>query len=539
MSIDKRTGKEFVDESTECAICLEAFDADGEGAGDGKEEHTQILTLTCGHKWHLACLVDQLQTAQPVPGKRLLFNGCQCAKCGTICEHAELEHLTRTTDALRQQVDALVEEQLTLEAPQVLEAARRETNDDSLSLKKVIQEARRKYAFYLCSHCRKPYFGGTVECADALEPPTDGGRDMTSAERLCVACAPQSQVVCQNPLAHRGHIIWKCRFCCQPATHVCYGNTHFCSDCHDRNTARYTLPPSSRPPSIASIPCPGDACTYPKPAGTITHQNGSTMACEQVYGCACCQSASNRQGHVERPGSRNFVQNPSGSQGLTGWTQRNPRMSWQVEDSDLPVQEDASTTTRATNFVSSFQPCIMQQVMDLNQILKSPLRESPRNYTFEVSARYMGRTDCPSVFRLQAIALDMNRRVIQQQATDVLEAPPDYWERAEVLLNVEAAQRPRYIAVIVVGQDRRFWQGLFGSKVCQIQLRLLGSPHELQACLREGVGETVRNQDRRLNDEVGPENHHQGRRPQESLLVLLRDGLLPIVVLLLLAWLLQ
>jgi RING-like zinc finger len=96
----------FVDDSTECAICLIAFSEDTAAA---------ITTLKCGHRWHTDCLREQLRTALPNHSQRLVFTGCRCAKCGTYCDddhNPELQEFTRKTDGLRQRVDQLIREQL-------------------------------------------------------------------------------------------------------------------------------------------------------------------------------------------------------------------------------------------------------------------------------------------------------------------------------------------------------------------------------------------------------------------------------------------
>ena len=486
----------FVDESTECAICLEPFEI----VQAGGSQPRRTIILKCGHKWHLSCLKEQLQTALPVPGERILFSGCQCAKCGTVCEHDELEHFTRTTDVLREQVNALIKEQLELEAPELWKNAQTQESDPTriTPITKLLEEGRRKYAFYLCSYCKEPYFGGTIECADALEPT----RPSSAEQRLCVACTSHSQTPCRNPLEHARYIIWKCRFCCQPATHVCYGNTHFCDACHDRNSQRYTdHRPSSRPPHISPIPCRGQGCChYPLPPdGATYHHNGPTIASEQVYGCAWCGSRTSghdhRLGQQRRPGSHNLLKNPNGANQLQGWVQLNPRMSWKVEPLQTPVDTSLSTVNTTTNFVSSFYPCVMQQTIDLEQILSLRSAQTAdaqdQELRFEVSALYMGRFDCPSVFRLQAVIVEAStptttavqprqQVILAQNSTAVLEAPPDYWEKVELELPPVPASRARYVVVTVLGQDKRFWQGNFGSKVCDIQVRLLGTDDEIQ-----------------------------------------------------------
>ncbi len=99
--------KKFEDTSSDCAICLEPLEGE------------RVITLNCGHKWHFDCIAQQLSTTQPTSKQRLLFTGCQCAKCGSICDHEELSDLTRTTDILREKVDRLLQEQLALDAPDI------------------------------------------------------------------------------------------------------------------------------------------------------------------------------------------------------------------------------------------------------------------------------------------------------------------------------------------------------------------------------------------------------------------------------------
>jgi len=121
---------------------------------------------------------------------------------------------------------------------------------------------------------------------------------------------------------------------------------------------RTTRPPP--PPTLKSIPCSGSTCLFPKPDNQSHHSNGSIKDSEQVYSCAWCQSTSNRPQHTEEAGSKNLITNHSGQHHLRGWQQINPRISWLVEQSDLPVN-----STTAVNFVSSFQPCVMSYSVDL------------------------------------------------------------------------------------------------------------------------------------------------------------------------------
>jgi len=600
----------FQDTSTECAICLEPLDGVDYNDDDHPSNKRATITLSCGHRWHLECLKEQLELARPNSTKRLLFSGCQCAKCGTICEHKALEDYTRTTDALRLKVNDLLMEHLNNDVASLSsnnDENKRETNisaNNSLLLawkqvqyskdpqvkEKVLHDARKKYAFYLCSHCQEPYFGGTVECSDGMVEEDDS----IAEPRLCMACTPQ--IVCRNPVEHLASIVWKCRYCCQPATHVCYGNVHFCHSCHDRNTQRVEqlhlwkqeqryarrsgqdstiLPPAP----LESIPCPGNDCPFPKPplssfSGTNNdnnnptfvavsnssssataeyHTNGSAPDCEQVYTCLICQSAVEEQ--QEAQGSENLLINPSGQLGLQGWQQLNRRMSWQVEDSGWPLNRETTT-----NFVSSFETCVMSQVVDLGRLIPSveATRFQTDDFSVEVSARYQARTDCPSVFRLEAIAMDRNRRTLERLQTSVLDAPPDHWGKAKLILEHLRLEQASHVAIVITGKDRPFWNGNFGSKVADCSVRILwdrdrgnreeydndngdgdvpGPNNENEALVQNrepapNGGHNALRLNRRVHQvHVGPA-HQEGRRNW-----LLLDLILPVVCFVLFAWL--
>lgn len=461
------SGALFQDESEECAICFESLN----------DTDMEVIELTtCGHRWHLECLRAQLQQAQPNPAQRLVLTGCRCAKCGSVCDHPALRHYTRKTDALREKVDAVLKEQL------------------DISTEAEVAEARRKYAIYLCSHCSEPYFGGTIACADTV----DG--EVPPEERLCIACAPTrlQQVHCRHPLEHRGFHRWKCRYCCKEATHVCYGTVHFCQNCHDRNSERVAQLQQQKlkqryrghdnvdvhnqvepPATLTAIPCPGgETCPYPRPPGVTHHQNGPSAECEQVYSCAWCQSNPQSTGHafVEPPGSGNLLQNSNGQNGLRGWKQMNPRSHWRTEQSASPLSQEITT-----NFVSSFDWCIMMQSVPLHRYVRDPSQ-----VRLEASAKCMGRTDCPSVFLMEVIVVDRRGRLLVRQRTDHLEVPADFWERTS--LTVEPTPQAHELLFVVHGKDLRFWEGNFGSKVTDCQVRVLGNREELERVMLSGAG---------------------------------------------------
>jgi hypothetical protein len=463
------TAAVFKDTSTECAICLSSFLEDDDDENSGAE----IIMLTCGHRFHFDCLKEQLEHAQPNHSRRLLFGGCRCAKCGVFCDHPAFKDLTRKTDNLRTKVDVLIQEQLQIDHPNEW---RETSHDNNKSL--LLERGRRTYAFYLCNSCQGPYFGGSVECADQEEG------ELPSQDRLCPSCSEQTQTHCQHSEEHRGFHVWKCRYCCSPSSHVCYGKVHFCESCHDRNSQRVRQQQQQQqqrrgtagPPPLEAIPCKGSDCPYPKPVGQDNHYNGPSPSCEQVYHCAWCMSSQSRQSLTPtiEPGSRNLLINPSGEQGLQGWQQFNPRLSWKVEASDIPV----NGTTR-TNFVSGFQWCIMAQRVTLHRFVTDP-----SSVRVEVSAKFMGRTDCPSVFRMEAIVLNSGSEQIHRANIGPLDAPSDFWERASLI--VDSIPNAHEIIMVVYGKDSRFWQGDFGCKVAECSVRVLCSEDEWETVLRTG-----------------------------------------------------
>ncbi len=363
--------------------------------------------------------------------------------------------MTRKTDALRERVDALVEEQLKADLPkEAWEGARHDRDAKA----KLLDEGRRNYAFYLCGGCDEPYFGGTVECADEQQGESD-------VDRLCQSCSPKSQEICRRPFEHRAYHVWKCRYCCSPASFVCYGNVHFCKPCHDRKNPKLE--------EVEEIPCRGASCTFPKPQGQTTHSNGPSRHCEQVYYCAWCKSSSSNHALDESTGSRNFIVNPSGEEGARGWRQVGMRM-WQVENTEVRV--DPLTHT---NFVSSYTWAGMMQTVPLHEYVRDP-----SSVRIEVSSKFMGRTDCPSVFRMEAIVTNSHGRILHRVGTSELTAPADYWEKAT--LTIDPVNGAHEVSMIVYGKDIPYWAGNFGSKVCHCSIRVLCEEGQIEDMLVAG-----------------------------------------------------
>lgn len=412
----------FKDTSTDCAICLTSL------------SDQPCLTLTCGHIWHESCLRAQLLHSQPNPAKRLLFSGCRCAKCSAFCDHPALSDVARAHLDLSAKVDELIIDQLHVDGVQ-------------MQGKYALEYGRRTYAFYLCALCKEPYFGGTIECAD------EDDRDLPPDDRLCQKCSPRTTKVCGHA-DHRAFYVWKCRYCCQRASYVCYGNTHFCLSCHEKNSNR------RRGEVMTATECPGAGrCTTPLPEGHESHKNGPEPDCELLLYCAWCESDSSQVISWSERGSPNMVYNPSGEQGTSGWHPLSVS-GWRPEQSEHPLRDCP------VNFVSTCNWCVMAQVVNLTQFIRNP-----SNAFIEVSARYMARWDCPSVFKLEGALFDSNCNRLKHFQTDPLPAPADYWDQSKHIF--QPTPGAHFALISVSGKDTRFWAGDYGSKVADCSIRVL------------------------------------------------------------------
>lgn len=86
-----------------------------------------------------------------------------------------------------------------------------------------------KMAVYKCFECKKPYPAGKKECDRA---------ERNEEELMCQTCVALKvgpiKGVTECDIHGKDFIIYKCRFCCSPSEWFCWGDTHFCDSCHDR-----------------------------------------------------------------------------------------------------------------------------------------------------------------------------------------------------------------------------------------------------------------------------------------------------------------
>ena len=135
-----------------------------------------------------------------------------------------------------------------------------------------------RLSYYMCFKCKVPYFGGLKSCENVQE----GKGDFKPEELVCGKCSSVSVGAgIKNCKLHGTEFIeFKCRFCCSVAQWFCWGTTHFCDSCHDKqNKGDYV----SRKKKSELPKCPGPTrcslkCKHP--------ENGDEFA----LGCSICRN---------------------------------------------------------------------------------------------------------------------------------------------------------------------------------------------------------------------------------------------------------
>lgn len=200
------------------------------------------VQLNCKHVIHYHCLMQKLEKRWPAA--RVVFNYMTCGECKQPIKHPELRKSLYQHESLKSHVEKMAIKQLKREGlgndKRLHEKGGKYYNNMELF-------AMDRLAYYICFKCKKPYYGGMRKC-DAQDI------DKFNKEHLvCGGCR-----MGPNMKACKIHgtefIMWKCRFCCGRASWFCWGNTHFCDNCHTRQEGGDYL---NRKPMSAHPKCPG------------------------------------------------------------------------------------------------------------------------------------------------------------------------------------------------------------------------------------------------------------------------------------------
>eukprot|EP01083_Nonionella_stella_P296938 1008581_1 len=230
--VEARAGNQA--ESDMCGICA----SDDLGSAP-------CIQLKCEHIFHFHCVESRIEKRWP--GARIGFNFLNCPMCNKEIAHPSLiEHL-EPIFAVWQEILEKVQERVRIEA---LEEEDRVNDPESRFFNDPVSYGLSIYAFYECFHCHKPFFGGRRDCEANLE------EDVKPEDLVCRKCSDVPQGQC-DLAEHAEYILWKCRFCCEPAIWFCNGTTHFCDYCHSHDAGGRMAGTAGNQKERAKCPPPG------------------------------------------------------------------------------------------------------------------------------------------------------------------------------------------------------------------------------------------------------------------------------------------
>jgi len=250
-----------------CIICLEPL------------RMAACIQSTCGHILHAECVKSRIRAGLESRGLvSLEFANCPLCKHPVASDKYTLQWELSKVKALEQRVATTISR----ERSKLTKEANAEIEDN-------------KFAIYQCDKCTNVYFGGFVNCELALQEQERQheleqgleGNNLVNAQQgdddsnfLCSSCTCASL---QVPLcSEHGDVAmsFKCHFCCSPSTFFCWGTTHFCTVCHERQiTDRLNLMHESE-----FAQCTPESC----PLGVAHPLNGSKHHGPFILGCSLC-----------------------------------------------------------------------------------------------------------------------------------------------------------------------------------------------------------------------------------------------------------
>ena len=175
------------------------------------------IELDCGHIFHYQCIKKRLNIKQYYDSPNVNFGFARCPLCNIRISHNSLlKQELKQIQTLYRDFEQRAYDQLKQEYGITI------LNNDK---EKNIEYALKRYAFYYCNICKNPYFGGLASCRDIAQ-------GLNRSDFVCSPCSGIGQEKCK--IHGKDYMVYKCKFCCNVATYFCWGNTHFCIDCHKK-----------------------------------------------------------------------------------------------------------------------------------------------------------------------------------------------------------------------------------------------------------------------------------------------------------------
>lgn len=217
------------------------------------------ILLDCGHVFHFECVKSKI--ASGWSGYRISFGFLDCALCKQQMSHVALKDVLKPwLDLLQQVKEKAVARFHVLKLEDTPEVKDRK----SPFFKSPEKYSMYRFSYFKCFKCKKPYYGGERACE------ANQRENFDPKELVCGGCSdPTGKATCETH--GNEYIEYKCKFCCNVAIWFCWGNTHFCEECHKK---------ASTIAQVAKDKLPKCTCTIKHPP------NGEEFS----LGCGLCTS---------------------------------------------------------------------------------------------------------------------------------------------------------------------------------------------------------------------------------------------------------
>jgi len=246
--------------------------------------NSPCIKLECGHVFHAKCIRRRtIRTGKGPP--KISFNHLECPICKALSpfSHPFLKVDLAPQRHLYQKVQENALQRLKIEgfeySPELAYGGAYYGNETGFALS--------KFQYYSCAKCSKPYFGGLRDC----EENNDGDSNASDAH-VCDSCTSHNVLACH---IHGNEFVQhKCKFCCSVAKWYCWGNTHFCDNCHKNANVIARTPQSSLSPCVGGLGCP------------LNVDKHALAGEEFILGCSICRAdeqsrIQNQTGFMFRP----------------------------------------------------------------------------------------------------------------------------------------------------------------------------------------------------------------------------------------------
>ena len=186
--------------------------------------------LSCGHVFHANCIAQLLQHGYPT--LRISFGFMSCPACKAQIDVFDCEPIAKELRPLikmKAQVERMALQNA--EAEGIFKDGRINTPGDFYE-GKPLEYALHRCSFYQCHSCKKPYFGGLIDCEQ--EQAQEAEQKRSKEDLTCKDCLLKEIGAGQTTCEKHGNvqIDWKCMYCCSTALFCCFGTHYMCEPCH-------------------------------------------------------------------------------------------------------------------------------------------------------------------------------------------------------------------------------------------------------------------------------------------------------------------